>query len=57
MSLVEMMRFSIRKAAEIFPGDAVIRINRRDGAVTALSNKFFPDKKGEPAIAGERTEG
>ena len=56
MSLVEMLRFSIRKAAEIYPGDTIIRINRRDDSVTALSNRFFPDKKGEPAIAGERSE-
>ena len=56
MSLVEMMRFSIKKAAEIYPGNTVIRIHRRDDSVTALSKKLFPDKKGEPAIAGERSE-
>ncbi len=56
MSLVEMMRFSIQKAAEIYPGNTVIRIHRRNGSVAALSNKLFPDKKGEPAIAGERFE-
>ena len=56
MNLVEMMRFSIRKAAEIYPGDTVIRIHRRNPEVSALSGKLFPGKKGESAIAGERSE-
>ena len=56
-SLMEMMRFSINRAAELYPEDTVIRIHRRNQEVAALSKKFFPDKKGDPAVAGKRTEG
>lgn len=56
MNLIEMMRFSIRKAVEIYPADTIIRIHRRTPAVSALSGKLFPDKKGSPAVAGERIE-
>ena len=56
MNLLEMMRYSIRKAAECYPEDTVVRIHRRNDSVKALSKKLFPGKKGEPAIAGERME-
>lgn len=56
MNLIEMMRFSIGKAAEIYPGDTVIRIHRRNDAVRALSKKLFPDKKGVTVVTGERIE-
>lgn len=56
ISLLEMMRFSIRRAAEKYPQDTIIRIHRRNKEVKALSGKLFPDKKGEPAVFGERTE-
>lgn len=56
MNLIEMLRFSISRAAEIYPGDTIIRIRRRNQEVSALSKKLFPDKKGEPAIIGERAE-
>ena len=55
-SLLEMMRFSINRAAEIYPGDTLIRIHRRNPEVRALSGKLFPGKKGEQAVAGERKE-
>ncbi|MBP5606983.1 MAG: hypothetical protein J6X66_01765 [Lachnospiraceae bacterium] len=51
-----MLRFSIHKAAEIYPGSTVIRIHRRNGDVKKLSDKLFPDKKGDPAVAGEMIE-
>ena len=56
VNLIEMLRFSIGRAAEIYPGDTVVRIHRRNEQVSALSSKFFPDKKGSPAVAGERVE-
>ncbi len=56
INLVEMMRFSIRQAAETYSADTVIRIFRRNRSVKALSGKLFPGKKGEPAIAGVRAE-
>ncbi len=56
MNLVEMMRFSIRQAAEIYPGDTIIRIHRRNKEVSALSAKLFPNRKGVDAVAGERAE-
>ncbi|MCR5402242.1 MAG: hypothetical protein K6E91_00270 [Butyrivibrio sp.] len=56
MNLVEMLRFSIKMAAEIYPGDTIIRIHRRNSIVSALSKKLFPDKKGEPVITGKRSE-
>ena len=56
MNLIEMLRFSIGRAAEIYPGNTVVRIHRRNEQVSALSSKFFPDKKGSPAVAGERVE-
>ena len=55
-NLIGMLRFSIRKAAATYPGNTVIRIHRRNDNVKALSAKFFPEKKGAPAIAGERME-
>ena len=55
-NLIDMLRFSIHKAAEIYPGNTVIRIHRRNNEVSALSSKFCPAKKGAPAIAGERIE-
>lgn len=55
-NLIGMLRYSIRKAAEVYPGETVIRIHRRNNNVKVLSSKFFPDKKGAPAIAGERME-
>lgn len=56
INLVEMMRFSIRRASELYPGNTTIRILRRNEPVRALSAKLFPDKKGEKAIVGKRTE-
>lgn len=56
INLIEMLRFSINAAAENYPGDTVIRIYRRNQEVKALSEKLFPDKKGEPAVAGKRRE-
>ncbi len=56
INLLEMMRFSIRKAAEIYPGDTIIRVHRRNDSVKALSGKLFPDKHGEPAVSGDRIE-
>ena len=56
INLIEMLRFSINAAAENYTGDTVIRIYRRNLEVKALSAKFFPDKNGEPAVAGERRE-
>ena len=56
INLVEMMRFSISHDAKKYPSDTVIRIYRRNPEVKALSKKLVPDKKGEPAIAGERIE-
>lgn len=56
INLIEMMRYSISQAADIYPGDTLIRIHRRNRSVRKLSGKLFPDKKGEPAIAGIRPE-
>jgi hypothetical protein len=56
MNLLEMLRFSIDKASLIFPEDTTVRIIRRNGKVSALSEKLFPGKKGASAIAGQRTE-
>jgi hypothetical protein len=56
INLIEMMRFSIGQAAQRYPGDTIIRIHRRNPEVKALSQKLFPTKQGEPAIAGERLE-
>lgn len=56
INLIEMMRFSINRAADIYPGDTVIRIHRRNQETRALSEKLFPNKKGAPAVAGERAE-
>jgi hypothetical protein len=56
LNLIEMMRFSIQQAVEIYPGNTVIHIYRRNPEVNALSGKLFPDKKGEPAVTGERIE-
>ncbi len=56
LNLIEMMRFSINTAAGIYPGNTVVRIHRRNPAVKALSAKLFPDKKGSPAVTGERSE-
>ncbi len=56
MCLIEMLRFSIARAAESYPGDTLIRIHRRSRDVSVLSEKLFPGKKGEPAVAGERSE-
>ncbi len=55
-NLLEMLRFSIGRAAEIYPGNTLIRIHRRNSVVRDLSGKLFPDKKGEPAVVGERAE-
>lgn len=55
-NLIEMLRFSIRRAAEIYPGDTVIRIHRRNPEVNTLSGRFFPGRKGEKATTGERIE-
>ncbi len=56
MNLIEMMRFSVRKVAEVYPGNTVIRIHRRNSEVSALSGKLFPNKKGKPAVCGDRLE-
>ena len=56
INLLEMLRFSIARAAESRPPDTVIRILRRNPPVKALTEKLFPGKKGEPAVAGERIE-
>ena len=56
INLIEMMRYSISQAAEIYPGDTLIRIHRRTRSLKKLSAKLFPGKKGEPAIAGTRPE-
>lgn len=56
MNLLEMMRFSIHRSLGIYPEDTIVRIRRRNEAVRALSGKLFPDKKGDPATSGERTE-
>lgn len=56
MNLIEMLRFSIARAAEIYPGDTVIRIHRRNHDVNVLSEKFFPGRTGRTAVAGERSE-
>ncbi len=57
LNLAGMLRFSINRAAELYPGDTVIRITRRNREVAALSKKIFPDKKGAPAKVGGRQEG
>ena len=56
VNLLEMLRFSISRAAELYPGNTMIRIHRRNAAVSALLKKFFPDKKGEQVTVGERME-
>ncbi len=56
ISLIEMLRFSIRRAAEIYPEETVIRIRRRNTEVKALSGKLFPGKKGEPVLVCRRRE-
>lgn len=56
MNLIEMLRFSIHSAMKIYPDNTIIRIRRRNKAVRDLSGRLFPDKKGEPAISGERME-
>ena len=55
-NLLDMMRFSIHRAAENYSGDTIIRIHRRNNPVLDLSQRLFPDKKGDPAIAGNRKE-
>ncbi|MCR5008348.1 MAG: hypothetical protein K6A76_07200 [Oribacterium sp.] len=56
INLIEMLRFSINRAAKVYPGNTIVRIHRRNPEVKALTAKLFPDKKGSPAIAGERSE-
>ncbi len=56
LNLIGMLRFSINRAAELYPGDTVIRIHRRNSEVKALSSKLFPGKKGEEITVGERSE-
>ena len=51
-----MMIYSINQAAKKYSGDRTVLIRRRAPYIEALVEKFFPGRKGEPAVAGERKE-
>ena len=56
MDLLDMMRFSVRKAASIYPAETKVLIRRHNDAVRALSDKLFPGVQGEEILFGERPE-
>ncbi len=56
LDLVNMIRFTIRSAAEEYDPDTKILIRRHNPSVKALSAKLLPELKGEVAMFGEREE-
>lgn len=54
--LLHMVRFSILQAISNYPEDTEVIIPRRDASARKLAGYFFPDRKGEICIFGERTE-
>ena len=56
MDLLDMMRFSVRNAASIYPAETKVLIRRHNDAVRALSDKLFPGVQGEEILFGERPE-
>ena len=55
-NIAYMMIYSINKAAKKYPGDRTVLVRRRASYIEALVQKFFPGRKGVPAVAGERRE-
>ena len=54
--LLHMMKYSILQAVSAYPADTEVIIPRRDAASRKLAGYFFPDRKGETCLFGERTE-
>lgn len=57
INLVSMLRYSVRKASELYPPDTKIVMKRHNNETRAFTKKLFPNAKGAPAIKGERAEG
>ncbi|MCR5654452.1 MAG: hypothetical protein K6G07_02285 [Lachnospiraceae bacterium] len=56
-NLMYMVRFSILRAAELYPHDTEVVIHRHDSATFKLSAYLFPEAKGEESFSGQRQEG
>ncbi|MBQ8970252.1 MAG: hypothetical protein IJ073_02925 [Lachnospiraceae bacterium] len=52
--LLNMLRFSIHAAASRFPADTKVLIRRHNEAVKQLSDRLFPDKRGETVRRGNK---
>ena len=55
-NLVYMIRYAICKADEIYPPQTKVILPRRDATAENLAAYFFPGKRGEDGLFGEREE-
>ena len=56
VNLLQMMRFSIRAAAEKYPEDTEVVLRRHNKMTEALIRELFPGKSGKNVLYGERSE-
>ncbi|MBR3525160.1 MAG: GNAT family N-acetyltransferase [Lachnospiraceae bacterium] len=56
LDIPRMMSRSIQAAVEKYPKDTPVILKRHNKTVHALTDKLFPDKKGESVLYGERKE-
>ncbi len=54
LHLLEMLRFSIRAAADNYGPDEQVQIKRANEAIKKISAKLFPGKRGEQVVRGEK---
>ena len=54
--ILRMITRSIRTAIDKYPIDTPVVLRRHNNSVHALTDKLFPDKKGEMILFGERKE-
>ncbi len=57
MNILNMMRYTVRKAIEYFEPRTKIVVIRNTDATARVIEKMFPDKKGEAVVFGTRMEG
>ena len=56
LDILQLMGRAIQAAAEKYPKDTPVLLRRHNKTVQALTDKLFPDKKGETVLYGERKE-
>ncbi len=56
IDMVNMMRYSLAAAAKLYPLETGVVIRRHNNDTRALSDKLFPERKGETVLIGTRKE-